>query len=173
MRRLRIINERNNSRPRGAPIPSHPSAVTIHGGAGKARAWQDHDHRRLYRQGRTLTRAHHCCARRPHRTTPPPLRPHCLVGRAASLSSIAEKHGKKTKREEEKRARTTATTHHHPPPPTCQDGEAVAAAYQQPTMARPSKPACSGRIFPRSIQARRRGRCDGRRTDVTTRVCPN
>lgn len=115
MRRLPIINERNNSRPRGAPIPSHPSAVTIHGGAGKARAWQDHDHRRLYRQGRTLTRAHHCCARRPHRTTPPPLRPHCLVGRAASLSSIAEKHGKKTKRDEEKRARTTATTHHHLP----------------------------------------------------------
>lgn len=171
MRRLPIINERNNSRPRGAPIPSHPSAVTIHGGAGKARAWQDHDHRRLYRQGRTLTRAHHCCARRPHRTTPPPLRPHCLVGRAASLSSIASQ--KSTGKNKAGRRKARENHRHHSPPPA-----RTAKRSRQPTnnlrsIARPSKPACSGRIFPRSIQARRRGRCDGRRTDVTTRVCPN
>jgi hypothetical protein len=99
---------------------AHPSVRRDHprGGAGKARAWQDHDHRRLYRQGRTLTRAHHCCARRPHRTTP---RHHHSVrtassgGQHLSLPSHRRKAREKTKRDEEKRARTTATTHHHLP----------------------------------------------------------
>lgn len=52
----------------------------------------------------------------PHDATPPPLRPHCLVGRAASLSSIAshriaEKHGKKQS------GRTKSAREPPPPPP--------------------------------------------------------
>lgn len=94
--------------------------MTIHGGAGKARAWQDHDHRRLYRQdphaGSSLLRT----TPAPHdATTTPSALPASSGGQHLSLPShrIASQKSTGKNKAGGRKARENHRHHHHTPPP--------------------------------------------------------
>jgi hypothetical protein len=138
--------------PRGGIVahaahPSHPSAVTIHEGRGGPRPGRQTGPRpssEILQPGTlTLAVAHHCRARRPHRTAP--LRPALSRRRATSLPLASQKSAEKKKTGGRK------ARENYPAPRTWQTESTI------PTDRPPiGWPASSGRIF--RVHARRRGR---------------